>query len=558
MKYITIFILLFVGIVFIPNCRAAENNKFGIHLAVPAAEQIKKAAELVNANGGDWGYITLVIQEDDRNHDKWQEIFDNLRNLHLIPIIRIATRPVGALWRRPTVDDAGQWADFLNGLNWVVKDRYIVLFNEPNHSQEWGGKVDPEEFARVTQQFATKLKSKNSNFFIMLGGLDASAPASAPNYADEAQFLKSVIDTIGVTTFNNLFSGLASHSYPNPGFAGSPSGSGRGSVRTYQWELSLLESWGVKSLPVFITETGWDAHQLSRDAVASNYKYAYENIWEDDDRVKAVTPFVLDYQGDPFLGFSWKMVNNDEYYSQFYTVQQIPKTKGRPEIIEKGSIENDLPHLFVVNSNYHFKLSLSNSGQGIWDEKDGYKLVLENFDSGYFFSDLTSIEPNQSSDVDLFFKSRSIPGKKDIKIALYKEDKKVLESSVWLYEVVPLPKLDFRVSLFPRLKHKGTDFEIQIFDEKEQLVFKKKNVEVEHAKGSVGDIKNITLDKKYRVVILKPFYLPRQTFERFGRGINTVTFEKMYPIDFNKDGKFDLADIWSLIIHPSFISLLFP
>ena len=47
------------------------NNKFGIHLAVPNKEDIKKTAELVNSSGGQWGYVTVVIQENDRNFAKW-------------------------------------------------------------------------------------------------------------------------------------------------------------------------------------------------------------------------------------------------------------------------------------------------------------------------------------------------------------------------------------------------------------------------------------------------------------------------------------------------------
>ncbi len=537
---------------------ASENNKFGIHLAVPATEQIEKAAQLVNSNGGDWGYITLVIQENDRNHDKWQEIFNKLRELHLIPIIRIATKPIGPIWKKPIKEDAEQWTEFLGSLNWVVKDRYIILFNEPNHGQEWGGSVDPVDYAKVAQEFATKLKSKDSNFFVMLSGFDASAPSGAPEYADEGQYLRTVIDTITPNTFNNLFSGLSSHSYPNPGFTGSPFGSGRGSVRTYEWELFYLQSLGVKDLPVFITETGWDGNVVPRGTVSSNYKSTFEQIWLQDNRVKAVTPFVLDYQGSPFLGFSWKKLGEDDYYSQFYNIQEMTKKKGGPEIIEKGGISFDLPKEFVVNSNYHFKVSLSNGGQAIWDDISGYKLVLKNFDSEYLISNINTLKPFQNIDLDIFFKSGNTPGKKESEVALYKDKKQILKSSVWSYEIVPLPKLDFRVSLYPKLKHLGTDFEVQIFDQREQLVYKKKGVEVEHAQGSVGEIRNIALGKKYRIVILKPYYLPRQTFKIFKRGKNSVVFDKMYPLDFNKDGKFDFGDIWALILQPSLISLLMP
>ena len=99
MKYflLTLFVLFFLPLsVFAAN----TNNKFGISMAQPNSDEFAKVKELVNSNGGDWGYVTLIIQENDRNKDKWQGIFNQLRNLHLIPIVRLATSPVGENWRR--------------------------------------------------------------------------------------------------------------------------------------------------------------------------------------------------------------------------------------------------------------------------------------------------------------------------------------------------------------------------------------------------------------------------------------------------------------------------
>ena len=81
---------------------------------------------------------------------------DQLRERQLIPIIRIATKGEGSSWRRPKLEEAQEWANFLNSLNWVVKNRYVILFNEPNHATEWGGTVDPKSFAEVNREFAKK------------------------------------------------------------------------------------------------------------------------------------------------------------------------------------------------------------------------------------------------------------------------------------------------------------------------------------------------------------------------------------------------------------------
>src|SRR4030042_6845122 len=92
---------------------AVQNNKFGIHLAVASEEDLIDAATLVNSSGGDWGYVTVVIQENDLDQNKWQNVFDKMRELHLIPIVRIATSPQpGGFWRRPDVEDAEKWVNF--------------------------------------------------------------------------------------------------------------------------------------------------------------------------------------------------------------------------------------------------------------------------------------------------------------------------------------------------------------------------------------------------------------------------------------------------------------
>src|SRR3989338_4159495 len=180
-----------------------QNNKFGIHLATPDDGDLDRAEQLLNSSGGRWGYVTLVIQENDRDLNKWQGVFDKLRERRLIPIIRLAASPDGENWRRPDVSEAQVWVDFLNKLHWVVENRYIILFNEPNHATEWGGTVDAENYAKVAEEFASKLKKENKDYFVMLAGLDASAPSQLPRYEDEEVFLKEVIDIIGENNFNS-------------------------------------------------------------------------------------------------------------------------------------------------------------------------------------------------------------------------------------------------------------------------------------------------------------------------------------------------------------------
>jgi len=544
-KYGVILFLLLCISTKVAYAAGHSSNKFGIHLAQPQDEDIDRASELVNSMGGEWGYVTLVIHEDDKSIDKWQPIFDKLRVRGMVPIIRIATSPEGKNWKRPGEEDVDEWVDFLNSLHWVVKNRYIILFNEPNHGSEWGGEVDPQSFARINEAFAQALKKANGDFFVMMGGMDASAPQNRPAYMEEGSFLKAVINEIGSDDFNKLFDGLSSHSYPNPGFSGSPYSSGRGTIRTYEWELSLLSSLGVKSLPVFITETGWNGDVLSRAQIAENFEYAYKHIWLPDDRVVAVTPFVLNYQGEPFLKFSWVTEGNGGEYPEFATVRDMEKQKGNPEIVQSGLIDlSDLPHNIVERSTYHLRVPITNTGQAIWSRDRGYDFMLENVQpSQYLISSFGEIKPFETKTIDIYFSTLATHGAFTTRLVLYHAEDQVLQSSDWNYEVVSLPSLMFSVSLFPKQNTQGSDFELQIFNAHEELVFRKRGIQVIDGNGSIEKVDNVALGKKYRIVLLKKYYLPRQTYTSFQKDENEIIFKRMIPLDFDGDGAIGWRDI---------------
>ncbi|OGK09690.1 hypothetical protein A2767_07540 [Candidatus Roizmanbacteria bacterium RIFCSPHIGHO2_01_FULL_35_10] len=533
------------------------NNKFGIHFALPNMDDLPKTKELINSNGGDWGYITLVMQENDRDKNKWQEVFDRMREFHLIPIIRLATIPQGAQWRRPMVDDADTWVDFLDSLHWVIKNRYVILFNEPNHGNEWGGSVDADDYAQVALEFSKKLKEKNPDFFIMLAGLDSSAPSSNPNYEDEEVFLRKILNS--EFSILNFVDGLASHSYPNPGFSGSAYDTGRRSIRGYEWELNLLRQLGVKDLPVFITETGWQ--RGDENIIADNFKTAFSTVWLPDSRVVAVTPFVFDYQGEPFLNFSWKKYQSADFYPQYYSVQFLPKVRGIPEQIEKGEISFDFPGELVTQSSYRFNVKLKNLGQAVWDKDFGYQLSIVGEDTKYleyFSSDLKRVIPFEEAEVDFYIKTSDLLGKGRVKIILSKYGGSVVDGGTWNFETFPLPNLNFNASLFPKFNSAGEDFELQIFNDREEIVLKKKGIKVTDGKGVITEVQNVALGRKYRIVLLKPYYLPRQVLLTFQKGTNELKFERMLPLDFNPDGKLDIQDIGRLFTQPERFTLLFP
>lgn len=353
----------------IVNPLDTTNNKFGIHIL--DEKDLNDAQNLVNSSGGDWGYVTLVIREDERDIKRWQDVFNTMRRLHIIPIIRIASKQEGNGWKALSTDDIEDWVYFLNSLNWVVKNRYIIIGNEVNHAYEWGGEVKPGDYANVLCNFYSNLKLASEDFFVIHAGLDASSPNNKI-YKDEETFIKEGLSS--TPSYFSCFDGWASHSYPNPNFSGSEQASGKGSIKTYKWEEELLKSVGLKKeIPIFITETGW-AHNMGDKKVkyqkpenlSTKIKYAFENVWTDRNIV-AVTPFVLNYNTSPFNVFSWK-TQDGSFYPFYNEVKNIQKVKGTPQIFKRGDIKYAyVPKLSKSGNTVSASIFVQNDGQSIWD-----------------------------------------------------------------------------------------------------------------------------------------------------------------------------------------------
>ncbi|MCR4326201.1 MAG: glycoside hydrolase family 5 protein [Candidatus Roizmanbacteria bacterium] len=532
------------------NPTSVANNKFGIHLAVPNNDDLQAAAKLVNSSGGQWGYVTVVIQENDRNVGKWQEVFNEMRRLKLIPIVRIATQPEGAVWRKPSADDADAWVAFFQQLNWVVKNRYIVLFNEPNHASEWGGAVNPEEYATVSEAFAKKLRAAGSDYFIMLAGLDLSAPSQGTAYEDAGNFYSRMFSIVDSGKWNELVDGLSSHAYPNPGFVGSPYNRGRISIGGYEWELSYLASLGIsKPLPVFITETGWKSGSISEEDVSQYMVTAYRNLWLQDERVVAVTPFVLSYQSEPFLGFSWKKEGTHEYYPVYQAVQDIEKAKGVPIQNHSLKVISDMPSALTSASTIVFTMRIKNEGQTIIDGID-YRIAITNLPAGTtarVSQPSQPIEPGAEAAVSVSITTGTEQAQSKASVQLMHISESVGQVYAWNMEIIPKISLKILVQRLFGFGSSVDQYEVQLFDNEERMVFRQVDVIAENGVIFLDRVPNLIVGREYRIVVLRPYYLPRQSYVTIQKDGNEVSVKRMLPLDPNNDGKFSVGDVITFI-----------
>ncbi|HVF69227.1 MAG TPA: hypothetical protein VNA13_01535 [Xanthomonadales bacterium] len=329
------FIFLFL---FLPHTAYAiehplsvPNNKVGVHILFP--EEVEDAAKLINTNGGDYGYVTIAIQSGDKDLEKWQSFLDKCKKLHIIPIIRLATEGNyfnTAVWRKPIDYDIVDFANFFDSLNWPYKNRYIVVYNEVNRGDEWGGVLDPSEYARTLSFAVTVFKSKSPDFFMISAGLDNASPNAATKYMNQYNYLQQM--NRSVPGIFNQIDGLSSHSYPNPGFSQPPTTNTPMSINSFQYEKALVRTISSKELPIFITETGWSTDVLSDQLAASYYTTAFNTTWTDPG-VVAVTPFLLQGRGGPFQQFSL-LGEGRSFSHQYNAIKNLKKVKGRPRIAE--------------------------------------------------------------------------------------------------------------------------------------------------------------------------------------------------------------------------------
>lgn len=334
-RILLIILIAFFGVLFllpkpsfaIEDPLSLPNNKMGVHILFP--DELSAAAKLVN-NNGDWGYVTIPIQAGDRDLNKWQKFMDEATKLHVIPILRLATEGDyfnTSVWRKPTENDVLDFANFLNSLNWPVKNRYVVIFNEVNRSDEWEGSLDPSEYANLLKYAVSTFKTVNQDFFVISSGLDNAAPNESGKYMNEYDYMEAMNNAVpGI--FGSV-DGLGSHSYPNPGFKQMPYILTSKSIDSFNFESNLAYRLSGKKLPVFITETGWSKDALPKDQIATYFKYAFTYVWSDKNIV-AITPFLLQ-AGKPFAQFS--LTDTDGGKNEILNaLAEIIKTKGKPTI----------------------------------------------------------------------------------------------------------------------------------------------------------------------------------------------------------------------------------
>ena len=92
-----------------------------------------------------------------------------------------------------------------------------------------------------------------------------------------------------------------------------------------------------------------------------------------------MTPFLLDYQDDPFKAFSWKK-QDGSFYEFFYKIKDMTKNVGHPsQVFSYEIVTFVLPPILKNTSTQkaYGLMYLKNTGQTIWTADDYLTLELE-------------------------------------------------------------------------------------------------------------------------------------------------------------------------------------
>jgi hypothetical protein len=276
------------------NPAAVANNPVGVNLVRWWEPHfVNAAAELVNSGGGDWGYVTVVLVDDDRNYpERFQAFLDQCAKLHITPVIRVGTTfdLDAELWKRPEWRDAELWYRYFERMRWPTALRHLVVGNEPNLGREWGGAVDGPMYARYLAWWI-EVFGDRPYYRMYNGALDASNDTGMPDRQDMFEFIADMKK--GVPDIFDRLHGWAS----NPYHFWWQSRELRYTFRSYEVELEAIG----RDLPVLIVESAL-AHIDDPRQIADYYQMAFE-WWLNDKRVLAATPLFWNPEENSFWLF---------------------------------------------------------------------------------------------------------------------------------------------------------------------------------------------------------------------------------------------------------------
>ena len=308
------------------------NNIVGLNLArLHQPRYIWAAAEVVNANGGSWGYVTILLTTQDRDSAvadyMLQQVLDRCFESRLQPIVRVGTRfdvehrRLGAAHARRSVP-AG--ALLFERVTLAEPDRLDrARQRAESRAASGAATVDVPVYARYLERFLDAFE-ESERFKVVNAPLNLSNATPAcrrcrtpsSSWPSFGQLAPSVLERLPAWASNSYQVDGVGRGHPLH-----PSG--------YQAELEAIG----RDMPVIITESGV-LRRRNEDEEARFFVEAYAD-WRDDPRIVAATPLLW----DPDVGRSLDVhVRRERRRHQrtapaYRRLRELPRVAGSPDVV---------------------------------------------------------------------------------------------------------------------------------------------------------------------------------------------------------------------------------
>ena len=266
--------------------------KMGIHTRLTDEVEpwkIKRTLEMVREMGASWivEYFPWAYHEPSPGSFDWSHadlVVDHARRQGLTVIARLGFVPE---WARPSpeeqattftyLDEEGydDFAAYVHAFVEHFRGRvdYVVVWNEPNISLEWGYRpVDPEGYTALLRAAYPRAKAANPAVQVLGGALAPTlAPPGDPEGMNDLDYLQRMLDAGA----GEVMDGLAVHAYGWRMPPDAPADPAEVNFSRTELLRQLLVEAGYADMPLYITEGGWNDHPRWTKAVQPSQRAAF-------------------------------------------------------------------------------------------------------------------------------------------------------------------------------------------------------------------------------------------------------------------------------------------
>ncbi|MCS7286636.1 MAG: beta-galactosidase [Anaerolineae bacterium] len=264
------------------------NPKMGVHTRLTDEVEewkIKRTLQMVREMGAPWivEYFPWAYHEPRKGFFNWDHadmVVEHALNQGLTVIARLGFVPQ---WARPKESafsylDEKNFEDFGDFVYAFVdhfrgKINYIIIWNEPNISLEWGYRpVDPEAYTRLLKIAYRRAREADPEIKVLAGALAPTlAPPGDPWGMNDLEYLRRMYQAGAKDHFDIL----AVHSYGWTFPPDDPPAPDKINFRRVELLRQIMVENGDAHKPIIITEGGWNDHPRWSKAVRPAQRIHY-------------------------------------------------------------------------------------------------------------------------------------------------------------------------------------------------------------------------------------------------------------------------------------------